>query len=504
MIPEITETRLPHHNLQAKREFWPVIVTLTTLYVIAVAIGNRRYVWFDELFTLNIARAPSLIQLWQRELRFDNHTPTAYLLSRGSMAIFGQTPLGLRLPTMVEFYFGSIAILLYVRRKAGTPFAVLAVLLLWAVAPTLHYAVEARSYGLIFLSFSYLLLSWDTAIRSQPRRLALFGVGGSTLLLLLSHMFAVFSLLGFVAAETVRSLRRRKLDGPLWLSLILPMFGMLIYIPLVRASRNIVFATNAGLHTTMLFFEGTLGAAIIPVVLLVLLLTPPTRRSKTSGTTFSPEEIALLICLLLNPIFLNLVLMYRQGIFYDRYCLTTQVAIVVALVILLPYRIRLNRWAAYGASLVVVVFLIKTQIWDVLRYPSPRNAAFLESIDPSLPIVAGEGQVFAEMNNYEDPVVLSRLYYLKDRQASLQFSHTNFFQDFEAPDEMKAAGFPYRANIEPYEEFVHRHRQFLLLSRPDRWVFVKLLSEGASITFLGDYKNAMPYLDSTLYVVRVP
>jgi hypothetical protein len=42
-------------------------------------IGNRRYVWYDELFTLGIARSMSLQQLWSRELRFDNHTPTIYL-----------------------------------------------------------------------------------------------------------------------------------------------------------------------------------------------------------------------------------------------------------------------------------------------------------------------------------------------------------------------------------------------------------------------------------------
>ena len=33
----------------AQREFWLVLAALTALYIIAVAIGNRRYVWFDEL-----------------------------------------------------------------------------------------------------------------------------------------------------------------------------------------------------------------------------------------------------------------------------------------------------------------------------------------------------------------------------------------------------------------------------------------------------------------------
>jgi hypothetical protein len=62
------------------------------------------------------------------------------------MSIFGQTPFGLRFPSMMEFYSGSVAILPYFRRKAGIAFAAFAVLLMWAAVLTLYYAVEARPY----------------------------------------------------------------------------------------------------------------------------------------------------------------------------------------------------------------------------------------------------------------------------------------------------------------------------------------------------------------------
>jgi hypothetical protein len=52
---------------------------LTTLYVIAVLVDSRRFVWFDELFTLDIARSPSLHDLWLRMLRFDNNPPVVVL-----------------------------------------------------------------------------------------------------------------------------------------------------------------------------------------------------------------------------------------------------------------------------------------------------------------------------------------------------------------------------------------------------------------------------------------
>jgi hypothetical protein len=46
-------------HLGTKRQFWLLLFGLTLLYVFVVAIGNRRYVWYDELFTFDIARSPS-------------------------------------------------------------------------------------------------------------------------------------------------------------------------------------------------------------------------------------------------------------------------------------------------------------------------------------------------------------------------------------------------------------------------------------------------------------
>jgi hypothetical protein len=233
-------------------------------------------------------------------------------------------------------------------------------------------------------------------------------------------------------------------------------------------------------------------------------MIPAARGRVATSTEFASEEITLFGCLCLSPILLNLFLMYRKTTFYNRYCLATQVAILVALAILLPYRMRLRRWAAYAGSLVLLVFLLKTQVWHMLRYPPPRNAAFLRSVYPGLPLVIGEGQVFIEMNRYENADLLSRVYFLKDPQASMHFTHTNLFQDFAPPDVMRDAGFPITANIEPYANFVGQHKQFLLLSGSTKWIFLKLHSIGASISVVGDYAGSMPYLDTTLYLVTMP
>jgi Dolichyl-phosphate-mannose-protein mannosyltransferase len=497
-IPNVSET--PY----AKREFWLVLAALTALYVVVVAIGNRRYVWFDELFTFDIARSASLRELWYRVLRFDCNPPTGYLLSRISMSIFGSSPFGLRFPSMVEFYVGSIAVLLYVRRKAGIAFGAVAVLMLWAVGPTLYYAVEARPYALLFSSFAFLLLSWDTAIQAKPRGWALFGISISTLALAGAHVFAPFTLFAFVVAEAVRFRRLRRPDYALWAALLVPMLGMLLYIPLIRLYGGIVFGTQASYNTIILFFEDTFGASIMAFVLLAALLVPLRKTAGQKSGRPAAEEIALFACLFLSPILLNLILMHRHGMFYNRYNVPSQAAILAALAIFIAYRVRLNHLAAYAAAAVLILAILKGQVWHPLLYPPPQRTGVLASVRPNLPVVAGEGQVFMEMNQRESQEFLARLYFLKDPQASLQYAHTNYFQDFEAPDVMQKAGFPFTANVASYSGFVNQHRQFLLLGNPTGWVFLKLRAGGASIAFVGDYSGALPYFDRTLYLVTMP
>jgi hypothetical protein len=501
---ELTPAPSLSMEYKAKREFWLVVAVLTALYVVSVTLGNRRYVWFDELFTFDFARSTSMQQLWYRVLRFDCNPPAVYVLSRFSMSIFGATPLGLRFPSMVEFYFGSMVILLYVRRKVEIAFAAVAVLMLWVVAPTLYYAVEARAYALFFLSFACLLLSWDTAIHASRRGWALLGISVSTLALVGAHVFAPFTLLAFVVAEAVRFLRRKSSDFPLWAALLVPMLGILLDIPIIRLYKGIIFPQKASYMTIVVFFEDTFGAATMALVFAVVLLMPWRRKPGTSSPRFSAEEMALVACMFLSPILLNLILMHRHGQFYNRYCVPSQVTLLAALAIFLAHRVRLDRVVGYAVTALLILLLLKDQVWHPLRYPAPQRIGVLASVQPNLPIVIGEGQVFMEMNHRENQAFLDRVYFLKDPQASLQYAHTNYFQEFEAPDVMAKVGFPFTAKFAPYSDFVQQHRQFLLLANPAEWLFPKLLSSGASIAFAGDYGDAMPYSDRTLYLVTMP
>ncbi len=504
-VLETQESRTPARSslrLRSDWEFWSVLAGLTGIYVAALFFEGQRFVWFDELCTFDIARAGSLRQLWQWVLKYDNNPPTVYLLSRWSMEIFGPTAFGLRLPSMLAFYLGSVAMLLYLRRKVGTAVGAFAVLMLWSSA-TFYYATEARVYALVFMSFSFLLLSWDTATRQEHRTLALWGVAFFNALLLVSHVFASLCLMAVLLAEAVRYLRRRQPDYPLYAALVLPMGAMLVYIPLIRVYHGLILWPQ--FHASFLmagrFYYHAMDSvarALFVVALAAVVLLPSSKNRRTPTPSFAAEDWALFICVLLNPLFLNLLLMHRQGDFFDRYTLVSDVMIYGVLAVLFAVRLRFRKITAYAAALVMLFLMVHMVQRNWVKRPRQLDPSTFRSLRPELPIVISNGATFVEMSQHESPAVVQRLYYIKDRSAALKYDHTNYYYDFEALDDMKSAGFPFAGHVEPYSEFVAHHRQFIIYADPFEWLPLKLREDGAQFTLLMAFLNEIPYPPDSL------
>jgi hypothetical protein len=503
-VEQKSETRA---RSEPSYELWIVLAALTLLYVVAVLKASRRFVWLDELYTLDIARAKTIPLIWQLIGRFDFQPPTGYLFSRFSMALFGQSPFGLRFPSMLEFYVGSMALFFFVRRKVGISYAAAAVLILWLGA-TFRFATEARPYALLMMAFSTLLLCWDIATTSGKRRLALWGVALSNLLMLGAHIFAPLSLYPFLAAEVVRFSRTRKTDFPLWTALLVPTAAMTLYIPLLRGAGSLYFPPEfqASLGKILHFYLDSIN--IISVALLLALfaalIVSQTQPWVGSIRGWRPEEMVLLGLILLNPILLNIVLRWRHGAFWDRYTITTRAVIYIGMAILLGLRLLNNRHAGYAAAAVLLVFCVRTNVLGASSSSTAKDASTLAAVRSDLPLVDAGAVTFFEMNHHEKPDILSRLYFLKDRSLAMSYTHTNIFEDRGWGNEMKP-DFPISANVSSYNDFIRQHREFLVLGTydaPEEWVLRKLQDDGARLTWLGAYP--LPYVDSNLYLVTLP
>ena len=494
-------------GLGSRRELYLLLAFLTVVYIAVVRIAIRRFVWSDELFTFDIARSVSLHQLWERAVRFDNNPPAGYLLSRLSMAVFGATPFGLRLPSLVEFYLGCVAIVLYVRRWTGTGLAGLAVILLWS-GFDIYYATEARAYALVFMCFAWLLLSWDSATRSGHRRLAIGGVALSAAGLLCAHVLALFSFLPFLVAEGVRSWRHRKVDYALWAALVLPLAVTLQYLPVVLRHTVMIYPpdpVSTGAEV-LSFFTDTFryaGPGVFLAALVIMVF--PEAKKNVGERRIRAEDWALLALILLSPILLRSLILIRPMQIYNRYSLATDVTLCAAFAILLGRRLKPSRLAGWVAMVAVLLTALAAHRGSHLLAQNHSLPLRWDTFRTDIPLVDADGLTFYEMNHHESPKLLSRLYYLMDPVASLKYEKTNFFQGFESPDEMQKAGFPLPAHVEAYSLFVLQHPQFLVDGTMRDWLLSLLRDSGATIELIGDGGSFNPYpRDLHLYLVTMP
>jgi 4-amino-4-deoxy-L-arabinose transferase-like glycosyltransferase len=106
----------------------------------------------------------------------DGHPPLYHLLASACLRLFGDNPIAPRLPAMVAFAAAALAVYLYVRRRCGPVFGMLAMLAL-ACCGNATFGAEARPYALELGFAGLTLVSRQIAAeRERSRLLPLLGV----------------------------------------------------------------------------------------------------------------------------------------------------------------------------------------------------------------------------------------------------------------------------------------------------------------------------------------
>lgn len=212
------------------------------LAALGVALGRlaaARMFWFDELFTLHLARFRSPAELWHHlAVGADNNPPLVYLLTAAAVAVFGEAEWAVRLPAVLGAVAAGLCLYLFVRRRRGAAEALLAMAAVGPTAPVWIYFLEARPYGLAVGFTALALLCWQRAAEAADtggrRRGWLAGFAAAAGLGMASHYYFVVPLAGLAVAELVRTVARRRLDrsvlagfaaGGLMLAALYPLWG---------------------------------------------------------------------------------------------------------------------------------------------------------------------------------------------------------------------------------------------------------------------------------------
>ncbi len=483
-----------------------IFIASTLLYCALVSVRIGRHLWFDELLTYYIARADNL----ELARRWDLIPPLLHVLAHRSLVLSrliwpAGNPLAIRLPSVVAFYFGSVALYAFSVRRFGYAFASLPVLFLW-YSPTFQYSSEARPYALLCCFFCLLLLFWDLATTGYRRTLVLPAVALASLGLLISHVLAPLSLLPFAVAELVRYLKRRRPDYPLWAALFLPLFATVSYLPLLRNYGTIghyPVAFQASLSTWAVYYARTIAGILLCVAVAILAAYLVSRHPQLPRYfSWKSPTVALFGTLALVPVLVDSIMLRDQAPFWGRYAITSAVAIywLAAWPISAAFRnaVRPGVLAASAACLLLIGQRVVVPLAQQHLHPTPENVAVFSAIRPELPIVAASGLTFTEMGQYETPAILSRLFYLRDRQAALRFANATLFEDLDRfQQEFHTPG-----TVDSFAAFTRDHSHFLVfgtLDYPEDWLLRKLISEHARIVPLGTFNT--PYKDKTLYEI---
>ena len=517
MTPESSETffkgKLNHLDkwLRVRTDkTFPACLFLLLCYLPMSAALIRRHLWLDELATYYISGAPSFHRMFEAlGSGIDYNPPLIYLITRAWQFIVGPDETLSRIPVAAAFFLASIGVFLFLKPRINSMWATCAVLMFWST-PSFYFATELRPYALVLMFFSFVLLGWDHS-HEKNRRAALVCIFVGSLGLMLSHVLAVFALGAICLAELAGQIEQRHLHVPLWLCLLLPVTAIFSYIPFIHRFEGGVYpaAFQAGIHRfgAYLFNQGTglwipfVSAAIAALAVGFLQgrrLQYPVRVPRT-------REIWLTIGLLSLPLLLNGIMMLEHLPFFDRYALEASLTVCVLVIAALAYLSGFNYLAGLAALALLTIFGFERNL--VIPIENQRRADLqprLSQVQPAnLPFVVSNGVIFLELDHYERPDFLARVVFLTDRNAAKRIAHSTLFDTIIS---LEKTYFPVRSQVEPYHDFVARHRRFLLLANPgwpEEWMLRKLAEDGAVLTRTSGWNDRYP-IGGYVYDVRMP
>lgn len=497
---------------------WLFIVALAVLYVFVIH-QRLKPLWYDELFTYYIAGASSFRQmiLWTRQV--DLNPPLYYILARWTFHFFRPGPTSVRLPAIVSYFVAALGAFQFVGRRSNYIYGFIASLVVLGSTYN-YYANEARPYALMLGFLGIAAVCWQSAIdaNSSRRWLSLSMLVVAAFCMLLSHVLAMVAYGAFFFAEFARLMVRRKPDWPLWTCMVLPLSSYFLYRPLLQSHSAGVYPPAFQGSIQMLYQDYQnmwndiapfLATAMVLIALVGLSRVASGEKKGCAQPAFL--ELVFAFGLLLVPTEVTVLFMRSHSQFFPRYGITSLFGVAITVPYLLAWWTDNDRCAALIGSFAFAFGIIHPasfariaqdhiQPQAISSALSGESAKPLREIRPDLPFVDSSGLTFLEMDYRENPAFSSRVYFLIDPAAALQYAHANGFNNLAAIKKI----FPVRANVEQYGQFIQEHKKFLVLgtySFPDDWLLRKLVADGATVRLLGQFPTN--YKDRDVYEVTI-
>ena len=180
-------------------------------FATSIYIASHRVFWFDELFTIHIARLPDIKTIWTALGNgVDSLPPTYYMVVRLFGNLFGNSEVAARLPSALALAAGLLLIFDCARRLTDGLHGLIALSV--ATCSFLpYYGYEARSYALYFMLSALALWVW-LCTRDDKKSSAIF-FGVVLCLGVTMHYYFVLCLVPYAIWEFLRG-KRGQLASP--------------------------------------------------------------------------------------------------------------------------------------------------------------------------------------------------------------------------------------------------------------------------------------------------
>ncbi|RBY90530.1 hypothetical protein DQ240_00080 [Blastococcus sp. TF02A-26] len=397
---------MPPPPPSARRRWAPLLELLPPALLVVlgtVLLSAGHGLWFDELFTAEVARLPFADIV---HAATSGEATTSYLAGVPPSynapyylvvhlwtllpGLGGDT--SLRVLSLLATAGGIALVTRAVGRLAGRATGVLAGLALAANPLLLEQSVEARSYGLAVLATSGALLGLVRWLQGAPRGLLLFGLAGAGMGLM--HWYAVTVLAAFVVGALVLRRRRALPVAVVGTLAALPAVG-LVGMNLVNGvgSRNAEHLRDTDGALVRLALEAWAGGRT-PLLYLTVALA-------VLGAVRGRGARVLGACWVLVPLGLLLVAELARPVFLPRYLLAGLLGLGVlaaAGALALPRGAR----AAVGALLVGFSLLASAPMADrEPREQADRLAEVLADLHrPGEPVVGADLRSAMGLDHY--------------------------------------------------------------------------------------------------------
>ena len=479
---------------------------LALILWLATGAAIAKPLWHDEIYTILIAKLPSIGAIWAAHRDgVDLQPPLNTFATRVAHQAFGSGPIATRLPPLAGFCVMTLVVAAMLRRRVGMTLALVGALIPLQTA-AYRYGYEARGYGLMLGCFALALYAWAEAAQGRRRRLWIPLCAAALAAGVWAHYYAAFAFVVVGAGELVRWTRARRIDRAILAGIVA---GGVLTLPLLRLVvaaveqsprfwARAVDEDPAGAYRFLLAPLGSLlwsaGGALVLLALVGTAVTARLWRGREAGalmrfppgsTTLPVHEVVALLLTGLAPLVMLMAARVSSGAFTPRYGLVAVVGVAMGLPLLMRHLAPRGSLAEVVLLAVLATPLVRGVAASaahprIMANPLADRQLLVDALRGPGPVVASGSLTYLQLWYYAPPLERGRLTYLADSAAALRLTSSDTFdQGYLTLARWTAV------SVQPYRTFVERYPEFRLYEAGSGWLLTALKEEGAILELRG-------------------